>query len=962
MATQRTCPQGHEWDPDGSDEQARPVCGAGGTPESPTGTYRPDAGKLAGAETLVASSSASTAAGRRPVVPGYEILAELGRGGMGVVYKAKQNSLNRTVALKMLLSGVHAGEQDIARFRREAEAVARLQHPNVVHIHEIGTADGTPYFSFELVDGGSLAARLRDGPFEATAAARLVETLARAIHAAHGQGIIHRDLKPANVLLTADGTPKITDFGLAKQVGADQNQTQSGAVLGTPSYMAPEQAGGRSKEVGPLTDVYALGAILYELLTGRPPFRGDTPLETMQKVISDEPAPPSRWQPKLPRDVETICLKCLHKAPAKRYASAGTLADDLHRFAAGEPIHARPVRTWERAARWVRRRREVVLTAIGAAAVIAVVILLNRPTGVPGGQTETRAVVDDNPDVSDGLALDALPEDLRLVPGDAVTFGAIHLRDFLNTEGAKRIPQRLAVEFPDWKGIIESWQTTAQGFLGVRPDDIERIVFFERQRNDAREDFVVAITFANPVDEAMLLKVLKQMEPFGLGFNETKVGERKYFVLDDKEFKFSAQVTVKPGGAVTLFNDHILVIGTSVEALEQLPKQRPTSETKGGLRTALAEVVRNKPHSLSFVSMEAFLQDMAAEELESLRVNFPQVAPFFEAKSLTITTSLRSAILADEGGDLLLLTGRLFYRDEAAATAGKDAAEKGIDLALKQGREGLETLREQRELFANFGFDPAKVLNQLLLSLHGTKIQRIGREVQIDLAVPTDLASVGVGYAKMLSDSTRKVRNATNRTRSANNLKQLTQAMFSYHNRHARLPAEAIFGDDGKPLLSWRVALLPELGHEELFNQFKLDEPWDSAHNKKLLDQMPEVFAPPGAESIMRKTTLYRVFVGPDTPFKGRDGVPLSSFADGPANTILIVEAAEDVPWTKPEELPFSPDKPLPELGGTYGDGFNAAFADGAVRFILKGVKEELLRRAITRNDGQPFKPEDLNP
>jgi eukaryotic-like serine/threonine-protein kinase len=289
----------------------------------------------------------------------YELLEELGRGGMGVVYKARQSKLNRLVALKMILAGEYAGPKELARFRTEAEAVARLQHPNIVQIFEVGEHDGHPYFSLEFVDGGSLAQKLDGTPLPPPQAARLVETLARAMHAAHQAGVVHRDLKPANVLLTAEGTPKITDFGLAKKLDDAAGPTGSNAIMGTPSYMAPEQAGGKSKEIGPAADTYALGAILYELLTGRPPFKAATPLDTVLQVVSDEPAPPRKLQSKTPCDLDTICLKCLQKAPAKRYATAADLAEDLRRFQAQEPIQARPVGRLERGVKWAKRRPAV---------------------------------------------------------------------------------------------------------------------------------------------------------------------------------------------------------------------------------------------------------------------------------------------------------------------------------------------------------------------------------------------------------------------------------------------------------------------------------------------------------------------------------------------------------------------------------------------------------------------------
>jgi WD40 repeat protein len=317
---------------------------------------------------------------------------------MGVVYKARQKGLNRLVALKMILAGAHASEQELARFRTEAEAVARLLHPHIVQIYEVGEQDGRPYFSLELVDGGSLADRLDGTPQPPRQAAELVQTLARAMHHAHQHGVVHRDLKPANVLLQgmshrsppmntdpADLRPappigvdlcasvaKITDFGLAKRLDRAAQQTQSGAIVGTPSYMAPEQAGGQTKAIGPAADTYALGAILYELLTGRPPFKAETPLDTVLQVVSEEPVPPARLVPKLPRDLETICLKCLQKQPARRYASAEQLADDLRRFLNDEPILARPIGAWERGLKWAKRRPALAtLAGVSLAAAVA---------------------------------------------------------------------------------------------------------------------------------------------------------------------------------------------------------------------------------------------------------------------------------------------------------------------------------------------------------------------------------------------------------------------------------------------------------------------------------------------------------------------------------------------------------------------------------------------------------------
>jgi WD40 repeat protein len=341
-------------------------------PASPPDRTAALAGPPVGVATLPPATAPYTPAPppERVQVPGYEIIEELGRGGMGVVYKACQVGLNRLVALKMILAGGHASLSDLDRFRTEAEAVARLQHPNIVQIHEIGDHDGLPYFSLEFCPGGSLDQKLAGTPQPPDQAAALAETLARAVQAAHAKGIVHRDLKPANVLLADDGTPKITDFGIAKRLDSAAGRTATGAILGTPSYMAPEQAGGDAKAVGPAADVYALGAILYELLTGRPPFLAATPLDTLLQVVSDDPVPPTRLNPQTPRDLETIALKCLAKEPAKRYPSAAALADDLRRFRAGEPIAARPAGRIEKTVKWAKRRPAVAM--LSAAVVLAV--------------------------------------------------------------------------------------------------------------------------------------------------------------------------------------------------------------------------------------------------------------------------------------------------------------------------------------------------------------------------------------------------------------------------------------------------------------------------------------------------------------------------------------------------------------------------------------------------------------
>jgi serine/threonine protein kinase len=345
---------------------------------------------------------------RSPSVPGYEVFRVLGRGGMGVVYQARDLKLNRIVALKTILAGAHAGEADLRRFRTEAEAVARVQHPNIVQIFEVGTHEGLPFFSMEFCAGGTLADRLDGTPRPPDISAQLAETVAHALSAAHAAGVLHRDLKPGNVFLTSpasttnppstapSGTPpapapagsatdpdrtwpkasssnlgtlKIGDFGLAKLIDTEDSRTHTGAVMGTPSYMAPEQAFGHTKQIGTSVDIYSLGAILYELLTGRPPFKGATAADTLDRVRREEPVPP-RLFAKVPRDLETICLKALQKDPDRRYPTAAAMADDLERFRSGRTILARPVGPIGRLTRWAVRNPRVAALAGSAAAML----------------------------------------------------------------------------------------------------------------------------------------------------------------------------------------------------------------------------------------------------------------------------------------------------------------------------------------------------------------------------------------------------------------------------------------------------------------------------------------------------------------------------------------------------------------------------------------------------------------
>jgi serine/threonine-protein kinase len=315
---------------------------------------------------------------------GYQLLAEIGRGGMGVVYKARQEDLDRVVAVKMILASHLASPEQVRRFQAEARAAAKLRHSHIVPIHEVGQCNGQDYFTMEYIEGQSLAQRIQAGPIDVPTAVRIVSAIARAVEYLHRQGIVHRDLKPSNILLDSQGEPYLTDFGLAKFFAPDAEHTATGVIAGTPAYMAPEQAAGRGREVGPGADVYSLGAILYELLTGVPPFLEKNPLDTLLNVLSVDPMLPRRLNPKIPRQLELICLTCLRKTPGERYASAEALADDLDRFARGEPIKVRPPHLGQRFLGWTRRQ-PALASRLGGLALFYVIAWINYLTGMING-------------------------------------------------------------------------------------------------------------------------------------------------------------------------------------------------------------------------------------------------------------------------------------------------------------------------------------------------------------------------------------------------------------------------------------------------------------------------------------------------------------------------------------------------------------------------------------------------
>jgi tRNA A-37 threonylcarbamoyl transferase component Bud32 len=408
------------------------------------------------------------------IVGGYELLEELGRGGMGVVYKARQVKANRVVALKMILAQAHATLEEKVRFQIEAEAVASLAHPHIVQLHEVGENAGLPYFSLEYCEGGAFDRRLASGPLPVREAAELTEKLARAMHYAHLRGVVHRDLKPANVLFTLDGEPKVTDFGLAKTAGA-ADHTATGVIMGTASYMAPEQASGRTREAGPAADVWALGAILYECLTGHPPFKEESPWATMQMVIGTEPEPPRRRRPETPRDLETICLKCLQKDARQRYASAEKLADDLRHYLADEPIAARPIGSAERLWRWCRRHKSRALAA--GVALFALIVML---VGGVWFNSRLRAQLHLTEEAEQKLQMRLLQQAAERLDGELQRLATI-----------PRLMAATLAERTDWtQAQLETWM---RDVLKQNPRVYGTCVAFEPFQFDGREDFALYV-------------------------------------------------------------------------------------------------------------------------------------------------------------------------------------------------------------------------------------------------------------------------------------------------------------------------------------------------------------------------------------------------------------------------------------------------------------------------------------
>jgi hypothetical protein len=870
-------------------------------------------------------------------VPGYEIIEELGRGGMGVVYKARQLSLNRFVALKMILAGPYAGDDHRARFRLEAEAVARLQHPGIVQIHEIGAHEGRSYLALEYVEGGSLVRKLAARALTAREAARLVEALGRAVHYAHQRGIIHRDLKPGNILLTADGQPKITDFGLAKRLENEPGaapagpRTQSGAILGTASYMAPEQAGGRRNAVGPLTDVYALGATLYELLTGRPPFVADTPVDTILKVVSDEPVPPRRLDPNCPPDLEAVCLKCLQKEPRQRYGSAADLGDDLGRFLVGEPTQARPAGAGARLGRWLWRRRWWLAGGAAAACLLLLLAVSLAANFLTIGWSSSRTFSPPAP-VTTAVPLDgkpeelpvALPPDLDLVPRDAVWSLTVRVSELWGRKDVRGLKERLALDPLINLGVRPPGLDYG---LILKPEDMARATFVGLRSSP--ESCVVILGTAAPYP---LNEVRDRLEKEGLRPREH---QDKTYLGPDQETK----------GAVYLPSDTVLVYSPHEELLREWLSRLPPAGASGPLRPALDLAAGGKYHLVAGLAPPRPLRDQLLPAMQpdvtrlAIRAGLkpPDMGPLAGLEAATLTAVLRSR--ADGAPiDGLDVEARLRCTDEDAARQCQEALAGLEDLAAAALK--LQASGEQDGL-------PPVIARELIAALRAARMEQHGAEDRLVANITWD--------PDWPAAAVTGIQENADRIGSLNNLKRLALAMHQYHDAFGGFPPAASLDKAGKPLLSWRVLLLPFLEQEALYREFKLDEPWDSPHNKKLVEKMPAVYAPPGKPGGWKpNTTFYQVFTGDQTVFPSGRKMRIVDITDGTSFTLLIVEAGEAVSWTSPDDLPYDPSRPLPMLGGIFHDGFQAVFADGrSVRFLPRNIPPDTLRALITPGGGE---------
>jgi serine/threonine protein kinase len=875
----------------------------------------------------------------------FDIIDTVGFGAFGTVFKAHDPELDRIVAIKVPRSGNLATGDDLNRFLREARSVARLRHPSIVPVYEVGQVESMPYLVSEFVQGMTLGDLMTARRLPADKAAVLMAEVADALQYAHDQGVVHRDVKPSNILLDNDNHPHLMDFGLAKREAGEVTMTLDGQVLGTPAYMSPEQAGGEGHKVDGRSDVYSLGVILYQLLTGELPFKGNT-RALLHQVQHDEPPAPRQLAKGLSRDLETICLKAMAKDREQRYGGARALAEDLRRFLNGQPILARPPTALERSVRWLKRRRGAVAAvagAVGLSLLVGLVVFLVRPERVasdaavpappPSGAISTGSNdPKDAQQVNDAnqAATIPLPADLALVAQDTDAFGTLRVAELVEQPAIKRFLEQLG-KYEEVSSSIQSWESEFEKAVGVKPADVERLtVMGPAFGPGAPSNTVILINTRQPYERE---GVLARLVP---GASEKQHAGKSY------------HVAAGPGAkAVHFFSDRVVVTGASEEALQAFLNRLARADAPGQLRgtLALAEKKYQVAVGLDAQSLlvKIFVQAFTKGVNEAFTGRFAPVAEGLEVlkevRTAVLLLNLRSAVFA--GGDKLQLLLRLTFAQPDRARRAGEKMRAAVPTLTEGLRAFVDRMAKNPDILEQFtggmlsaraGAWVSQFYDQLALALQAIDIRAEGNVLDIRL---NDLTVDVGGLGTFMGDSMRMGQSA------GPNLLEMGVALEDYIAEQRRLPPAAIRAQDGKPLLSWRVALLPYLGHKDLYNQFKLDESWDSPQNQRLLDKIPSVyqFAGPGAST----STSFRLITGPGTAFDDTRPLTEAEIKDGSANTIALIGTGRPVPWTKPEELTYAPDQSLPNLGVL------AIFADGSVHQLKPGLDEKTRRQLVSR-------------